>query len=47
MRTSIDALRCFFSTGLDVLVPGNYIVDKERTAIVENMLPVNSRTVAV
>jgi len=27
-----DAIRCFYSTGLDALCIGNYILEKDRTA---------------
>ena len=30
VENPIDAIRCFFSTGLDVLVLGNYLVEKRR-----------------
>lgn len=36
IESPIDALRCFFSTGLDYLVLGNYILNKNTTPIVVN-----------
>jgi carbamoyltransferase len=39
VESPINALRCFFSTGLDVLAMGDFIVDKSTQAQVEMLLP--------
>ncbi|MCI5141494.1 MAG: hypothetical protein D3909_07170 [Candidatus Electrothrix sp. ATG1] len=28
VETPLDAIRCFFSTGIDVLIMGNYVIEK-------------------